>query len=187
MSIANSRDLDELCYPFIHETSWLCDYELLTDELCAQIGAVLAALPNEWDDLRQDLEQLQPLVLHANGSIRGRLALKEADLVWLKSRLQHYRQQLVVPPQGFVLPRGSAPVPQLHIVRSNCKKAIRALVRVSEEGREVADILPRFLNLFCNFSFTLTLVINQRRGEAETAFVSLSYGPVKPVSGQVSG
>jgi len=49
----------------------------------------------------------------------------------------------------------------------------------------VTDILPRFLNLLCNFSFTLTLVINQRRGEAETAFASLSYGPVKPASGQV--
>jgi len=51
MSIANSRDLDELCYPFIHETSWLCDYELLTDELCAQIGAVLSALPVTYEDI----------------------------------------------------------------------------------------------------------------------------------------
>jgi len=183
MRLSNSRDPDELCYPFIHETSWLCDYELLTDELCAQIGAVLAVWPDEWDDLREDLERLQPLVFHANGSIRGRMALQESDLCWLKSRLQHYRHQLVSSPQGFVLPRGSAPVPQLHAVRSNCKKAIRALVRVSEEGREVADILPRFLNILCNFSFTLTLVVNQRRGEAETEFVSLSYGPLKPGAG----
>lgn len=179
MSIANSRDPDELCYPFIHETSWLCDYELLTDELCAQVGAVLAELPEDAEDLRQDLEQLQPLVFHANGSIRGRLALSEADISWLKSRLHHYRQELGEPQKGFVLPRGQAPVPQLHGVRSNCKKAIRALVRVAEEGREVPEVLPRFLNLLCNFSFTLTLVINRRRGVEEVAFISRSYGPVR--------
>ncbi len=177
MSITNSRDLDELCYPFIHEASWLCDYELLTDELCAQIGAVLAALPADSADIRQDLERLQPLVFHANGSIRGRMALDEADLVWLKARLQHYRSLLPSPPAGFVLPRGSDPVPQLHMARSNCKKAIRALVRVDQEGRTVPDILPRFLNLLCNVCFTLTLVINHRRGLDETAFGSLSYGP----------
>jgi ATP:cob(I)alamin adenosyltransferase len=176
MSIANSRDLDELCYPFIHETSWLCDYELLTDELCAQIGAVLSALPVTCEDIYTDLERLQPLIFHANGSIRGRMALTEQDLVWLKSRLHHYRQQLRVPPRGFVLPRGTAPVPQLHAARSNCKKAIRALVRVSEEGRAVPDILPRFLNLLCNVCFTLTLVINQREGVTEIEFVSSSYG-----------
>jgi len=176
MSIANSRDMDELCYPFIHEHSWLCDYELLTDELCALIGSVMSVLPEDSHDVRQDLEQLQPLVFHANGSIRGKLALREIDLEWLKTRLHHYRQQLVSPPKGFVLPRGSAPVPQLHVVRSNCKKAIRALVRVEEEGRTIEDILPRFLNLLCNFSFTLTLFFNQQQNESETEFISQSYG-----------
>lgn len=179
MSLSSSRDLDELCYPFIHETSWLCDYELLTDELCAQVGAILAALPADAGDIGQDLERIQPLVFHANGSIRGRMALSEADLIWLKARLRHYRNQLLSLPESFVLPRGSAPVPQLHMARSNCKKAIRALVRVDQEGRDVPDILPRFLNLLCNVCFTLTLVINQRRGEDETPFVSLSYGPRK--------
>jgi len=182
VSITNSKDLDELCYPFIHERSWLCDYELLTDELCAQVGAVLAELPEEAEDLRQDLEQIQPRIFHANGSIRGRLALSEADISWLKSRLHHYRRELGESQKGFVLPRGRAPVPQLHAMRSNCKKAIRALVRVAEEGRPVPEVLPRFLNLLCNFSFTLTLVINRRRGVEEVAFVSRSYGLAKPRS-----
>lgn len=171
-----SRDLDELCYPFIDEPGWLCDYEVLTDELCAQLGAALAALPAGAADLRADLERLQPLVWHANGSVRGRLALSEADLDWLKTRLRYYRAQLDPPPTGFVLPRGEAPVAQLQAARSGCKKALRALLRVEQEGRPVAAILPRFLNLLCNVCFTLTLVINQRRGVAETPFVSRSYG-----------
>jgi hypothetical protein len=31
-------------------------------------------------------------------------------------------------------------------------------------------------NLMCNFFFVLTLVVNQRRGFAETYFTSKSYG-----------
>lgn len=181
MSIQNSRDTDELCYPFIHENSWLCDYELLTDELCAQIGAVLAALPDDATDIAVDLEHLQPLVFHANGSVRGRLALEESDLAWIKARLCHYRELLTVAPKGFVLPRGAAPVPQLHAARSNCKKAIRALVRVEAEGRRIPAIVPRFLNVLCNLCFTLTLLVNQRRGKVETRFVSKSYGPVRDI------
>ena len=35
---------DELCccYPFIYETSSLCDFEVITDELCGHIGAAFS-------------------------------------------------------------------------------------------------------------------------------------------------
>jgi len=176
MPIKPSRDLDEVCYPFIHESSWLCDFESTTDELCGHVGAILAELPAEMDDLWQDLAHLQPLVFHVNGSIRGRLAIEEADLTWLKTRLHHYQAEVSERLKGFVLPRGAAPVAQLHLARSTCKKAIRCLVRVDAEGRAVPERLPRMLNLMCNFFFVLTLVINQRRGMAETPFISKSYG-----------
>jgi hypothetical protein len=47
---------------------------------------------------------------------------------------------------------------------------------VEQEGKTVPMELPRLCNLMCNFFFTLTLVINQRRGFVETPFVSKSYG-----------
>lgn len=176
MALKPGKNLDELCYPFIYETAYLCDYEVVTDELCGHIGAVLADLPDEMADLRADLEQLQPLAFHLNGSVRGRLAIDETHIAWLTQRLAHYRAEVAERLTGFVLPRGAAPVPQLHLARSAAKKAIRALVRVDEEGREVPMLLPRLLNLMCNFCFTLTLVINQRRGMAEVPFKSESYG-----------
>lgn len=169
------KDLDELCYPYIYEPSWLCDYEVLTDELCALVGTILAALPADYVDLNADLEQLQPLLFHANGSVRGRLALSDADLAWVHARLDHYRAELRDVAPGFVLPRGAAPVPQLHQARSGCKKAIRALVRVEQEGIAIPDLIPRFLNLLCNLFFVLTRVVNRRRGLTEPAFISLSY------------
>ncbi len=43
----SSRHYGELCYPFIHETSTLCDFEMVTDELCTLIGMALSAMPPE--------------------------------------------------------------------------------------------------------------------------------------------
>lgn len=172
----SGRNLDELCYPFIYETSYLCDFEVSTDELCGHIGAVLSLLPPEFADIANDLEQLQPLAFHINGSLRGRLAVEEADIAWLQTRLNHYRAEVADRLHGFVLPRGQQPVPHLHLARSAAKKAVRLMVRVEQEGREIPMVLPRLCNMLCNFFFVLTLVINQRRGDVETSFISKSYG-----------
>ncbi|MDR3005972.1 MAG: hypothetical protein LBV14_17280 [Acidovorax sp.] len=175
-----SRILDEVCYPFICETSYLCDFEVSTDELCALIGSALDATPTEYADLLADLDRLQPLAFHINGSIRGKLAVEESDLDWLKDRLGYYRAQAGERLHAFVLPRGSAPVPQLHQCRSAAKKAIRCMVRVEQEGREVPAVLPRACNLLCNLFFAMTLAVNQRRGVVEVAFESKSYSVRKP-------
>lgn len=174
MTLKLSKNRDEICYPFIQGASVLCDFEVVTDELCGHIGEIIDLTP--FDDLHADLEQLQPLAFHVNGSIRGRLAVEEADLAWLQSRLSHYQVEVSERLRGFVLPRGSAPVAQLHHARSCAKKAIRAMVRVDQEGIEVPLILPRMCNMMVNFFFVLTLVINQRRGIDEVLFVSKSYG-----------
>lgn len=175
MPIKPSKNLDEICYPFIHETSYLCDYEVLTDELATLIGMALSALPDEMIQVIDDLDKLQPLAFHANGSIRGRLALTEQDLDWLKVRLNHYKSLIHDPIQGFVLPRGTAGVSYLHQARSVSKKAIRALVRIDQDGIQVPDLLPRFLNICCNFFFVLTQLLNQQAQVKEPRFISLSY------------
>ena len=176
MGLKLSKNFNEVCYPFIYEQSHLCDFEVITDELCGHIGAAISTHSAGIEDLIQDLEHIQPLAFHINGSVRGRLAVGEADLLWVQQRLDHYRAEVGERVNDFVLPRGAAPVAQLHLARSACKKAIRALVRVDQEGIEVPMIVPRLCNLLCNFFFILTLVINQRRGLQEVGFVSKSYG-----------
>ncbi len=176
MTLKKSNNRDELCYPFIYESSYLCDFEVATDELCSHIGGIITLVPSEHEDIATDLDQLQPLIYHLNGSIRGRLAIGEADLQWLLARYHHYQQETAGTIDGFVLPRGPLPSPQLHLARSAAKKAIRLMVRVDEEGVEVPDILHRFCNLLCNFFFVLALTINQRQSVTERSFVSESYG-----------
>lgn len=176
MTLQRGDHIDELCYPFIYEGSWLCDYEVATDELCSHIGVILALLPDGFPEVAADLERLQPLVWHLNGSIRGRLAIEEQELLWLLGRYRHYKAALGKGVKGFVLPRGPVPVPQLHLARSAAKKAIRLMVRLDQEGIAVPDILHRLCNVMCNFFFVLTLYINRQRGVEEIPFLSKSYG-----------
>ncbi len=175
-----SQNWDEVCYPFIHESASLCDFEVITDELCGNIGAAVSLTPSDCADIRDDLATLQPLAFHLNGSLRGRLAIREADLDWAKERLAHYRQLNPEPIDQFVLPRGDWPVPFLNLSRSGAKKAIRAMVRVEQEGQTIPDVLPRFCNILCNLFFAMIGVINQRRGLDEVTFISKSYGAKTP-------
>lgn len=172
-----SKNWDEVCYPFIHQTDYLCDFEVVTDEWCTLIGMAYSATEGDAQlaDLAADLAHLQPLAFHVNGSIRGKLAIEESDVQWVLDRMQYYRRELGELEHSFVLPRGTAPVPQLHQARSSAKKAIRAMVRVEQEGREVPDVLPRICNALCNLFFLMTLVCNLRRGVQEVPFVSKSY------------
>lgn len=94
---------------------------------------------------------------------------------WVVQRLRHYQDELGERQHTFILPRGTVPVPQLHLARSCAKKAIRALVRVEQEGHAIPDVLPRICNAMCNLFFLMTLVVNRRRGLDEVPFTSKSY------------
>jgi cob(I)alamin adenosyltransferase len=185
--MTSEKDRSKLCccYSFINDPGWLTDYEVLTDELSAQLGMAFSAAQVDaaLGDLLPDLDRLQALALHTNGSIRGKPAVTETDLDWLHARYGHFRQEIETHEperlKSFVLPRGLAPVPELHQARSTAKKALRCLVRMEEEEKEkprkIPTEIPRFLNLVCNFCFLLTVLVNQRRGVAEPRFVSRSY------------
>jgi cob(I)alamin adenosyltransferase len=171
-----SKNIDEVCYPFIYEESLKCDYEIHTDGMCRQLGGILSLMPADLPELTAELEHLQPLIYHLNGSIRGKCALTEADLIWLRERYAAHRDAVADCLSGFILPRGHAPVPELNAASSSAKVAIRLMVRMhASEGVEIPEVLHRFCNVLCNYYFTLTLVINRARGEKEIPFESGSY------------
>ena len=47
MPLKYSGNIRELCYPFIYEESALCDYEILTDELCTLVGCAITELESD--------------------------------------------------------------------------------------------------------------------------------------------
>ena len=171
------RDKRELCYPFIFETQFQCDYEIATDELCCQVGAVLAHLPlaEGTREMVADLGALQRLIYNLNGSVRGKLGIFEEDLAWLKTRYDHYNEASRGRVTGFVLPRGPQPIPTLHLCRCGSKKVVRLLLRLEESGVRFDPILYRFANLLANFFFVLTVFLKQLWQVEEVLYVSINY------------
>ncbi|AUC84033.1 cobalamin adenosyltransferase [Polaribacter sp. ALD11] len=177
--------IDELCYPFIYEESTLCDYEIITDQLTRLVGWVIDELrelrleyPNskELKKLEEELNWLLPLCYHLNGSIRGKLAISEEDHLQLLNYYRAMKKEVDNLIHGFVLPGGRSPVGVLNQCSSLSKKAIRLMVIIhNKENKEVANILPKFANLLCNYFFTATILINKVTGFVETPFVSKSY------------
>ncbi|MBU2863424.1 cobalamin adenosyltransferase [Reinekea forsetii] len=170
-----SGDIDELCYPFIYEQSSVCDFEILTDELCTLVGLAGCACDEASQDIAEDLFALQPKIFDLNGSIRGKCAITEADIDQLKDRYHHFLSLLTGEKKVFVLPRGRGACIQLHQARSVSKKAIRMLVKAEQEGQTLPDTLHRYANLLTNYFFALTLVINERGGVIEPEYTSNNY------------
>lgn len=173
MVLKFSGDIDELAYPFIFEDSPLCDFEILTDELCTYIGLVISQLDH--GEMQQSLIWLQPRIFHLNGSVRGKCGIFESDISKLKADYHYFRDQVTDSNKRFVLPRGVGAVVQLHQCRSLAKKVVRQLVRVDASAKKVPPILPRFSNLLVNYLFALTRVLNQQAGIEEPEYISINY------------
>lgn len=157
----------------------LVDYEIRTDSLTTRIGAVLPTLVE--DDkgriVLEDLQIIQPLAYHVNGSVRGKMAITLDDLNWLSERYDFYVSHVEDVIQQFLLPQGIESAVRLHICRSEAKKSYRALHKVSEE-RDVPEILFDFLGLLANVFFVMAVYMNKQHAYNEIPFISKSY-PVK--------
>lgn len=175
MSFRKTRNKKEICYPFIYESALTCDYEIHTDELCSLVGMVLAQLPKGFEDVRADLDKLQPMIYHLNGSVRGKNGIFEADLTWLHERYDHYHGLSKGRVTRFVLPRGPVGVMVLHQCRTGAKKTARLLHRLDESGITFEPTLPRFANLLANFFFVLTVYIKMKLDVEEIDYISINY------------
>lgn len=159
------------CYPFIDETSPLCDYEIETDRLCSQMGLAVALLPVD-SVLSAQLVRLQELVYHANGSVRGKMALEEADLLWLHGECE---RPSVRRRGEFVLPAGCAAGAALHVARCQGKSVTRLLYKMRQQGIAVPERVIEFANLVANVLFFWALDVNAEQGFSEIVFISKSY------------
>lgn len=166
------KDMRYLCYPYMREEASTVDFEIQTDSLAVRIGQ--AANLVKLVEVKAELLELTEMAYHLNGSVRGDLAITEEDLKrlsWLYDRYVAETKELIT---QFVLPQGSEAATALHVARSEAKKSVRALHKVSLE-KDLPDLLFDYTHLLANVMFVMAVYVNKQLGVEEIVFVSKSY------------
>lgn len=113
------------------------------------LGALLAAANPERAKKKHTLPELSP----------GRVAELEAWIDELDSELK--------PLDAFILPGGSLLGAQLHVARTVCRRAERAITPLLAERPEFGDVLLPFINRLSDLLFTLARSVNNHAGTEE--------------------
>lgn len=157
------------------EKSCKVDYEVLSDALTVSIGLVIPHLTNDYEQvLVDDLRHLQHLAYHANGSVRGMLAITEEDVNWLSDRYDFYCEQVGDKMKQFVIPQGCLAALHLHEVRNDAKIVYRALHHAHKEA-PVNELLFKFTGLLSNVACAMAFYVNQLNDVDEIPFQTKSY------------
>lgn len=142
------------------------------DELNAWLGLVIANLND--DDVAPKLRQVQR-DLFAIGSrladpshrIAGRVTkavISDEDIARLEGWIDGFDAELATL-RRFILAGGSAAGASLHVARTVCRRAERAMVALGEQAFE--NELLRYVNRLSDLLFTMARAVNQRAGMPE--------------------
>ncbi|MGH7476053.1 MAG: cob(I)yrinic acid a,c-diamide adenosyltransferase [Longimicrobiales bacterium] len=148
------------------------------DELNACIGCAVAASDDH--GLRERLEQVQAELFVVGAQLatpaaaqRGRRPdlpeLNEGAIVQLEAWIDMAEAELA-PLRHFILPGGSASGAALHLARTVCRRAERAVSRLAEKEPVGPEILG-YLNRLSDLLFVLARVANRRAGAAEQTWI----------------
>ncbi len=101
----------------------------------------------------------------ANGKPRLPLVISEKDIEELEKWMDEMEEQLE-PLQFFILPCGGKAATSLHVARTVCRRAERALVFLNET-EEVRPELIKYLNRLSDYLFVLARYVSKLNNEEE--------------------
>jgi cob(I)alamin adenosyltransferase len=147
------------------------------DELNSAIGVARAAAPTDlFDPL---LESIQRDLFSLGGHLatpnpeKVRKALEKAELssdrVALFERTIDDADKELPALKAFVLPAGTSKAAALHLARTICRRAERAVVGLSRE-EEVPELFLIYLNRLSDLLFTLARLANHRDGKGDVTW-----------------
>ncbi|MFC4276031.1 cob(I)yrinic acid a,c-diamide adenosyltransferase [Achromobacter aloeverae] len=141
------------------------------DELNSTLGLVLAE-PLADARLAADLRRVQHCLfdLGAELSIPGYVAVQEAHAQELDDCLKHYNATLA-PLQEFILPGGTRTAALLHVARTICRRAERAVVALGRT-QTVRPPLRQYLNRLSDLLFVAARHVNQDAGTGDLLWKS---------------
>jgi cob(I)alamin adenosyltransferase len=147
------------------------------DELNSAIGLARATGPVDW--FEPLLENIQRDLFAIGGQLASpdpdkvRAALEKAQLTdqritVMEDAIDQADQELA-PLKAFLLPGGSPKAATLHLARTVCRRAERAVVALSHHA-EVPPVFLIYLNRLSDLLFTLARVANHREGRHDSTW-----------------
>lgn len=147
------------------------------DELNSTIGLVRATGPVAFHD--ELLASVQRDLFSIGGHLatpdpaKVRAALAKANLA--AERIGEFERAMdeadtVLPPlRAFVLPAGTPKAAALHLARTTCRRAERAVVALAQQ-EEVPPLFLAYLNRLSDLLFTLARLANHEAGVADVTW-----------------
>jgi len=134
------------------------------DELNSQLGLLLCEdLP---DGVREELLAIQHDLFDLGGElcIPGYSVIADAQVAQLDALLEKHIADLP-PLKEFILPGGSRAAAQMHVCRTVCRRAERAVVTLAQSEAAAVNPQPRqYLNRLSDLCFVLARVLNRHAG-----------------------
>lgn len=141
------------------------------DELIAWIGLIRVHEQNVGH--REILIYIQDQLMRCAAALaydstneKSREILPESDCTFVLEKEIDKMEELLPGLKNFILPGGSVLVSYCHIARCVCRRAERAVLRLSET-EESPEIVTRFLNRLSDFMFVLSRKISLDLGNEE--------------------
>ena len=162
------------------------------DELNAALGFALALDPGAelglegLRDVQEDLLVLgarlaaaDPERARSRGSIP---TLRPERTVALEAWIDALDEELD-PLDAFVLPGGGPAGAQLHVARTICRRAERAITALLSEQPDLSEAVIPYVNRLSDLLFTLARAVNARSGRPEDRWLPMRERPVDRPTG----
>lgn len=128
----------------------------------ADLDVRLSRIQNDLFDLGADL--CVPERAGATAAPKSRLRVIPEQVARLESEIDELNKDLS-PLRSFVLPGGTPAAAALHVARTVCRRAERAIVRLAAEPDEmVGGPTIEYVNRLSDFLFVASRFVNQRGG-----------------------
>ena len=142
------------------------------DELNAALGVAIAQEPGDFElaalqTIQRDLFAIGAEL--ATPDAAKQRATVTTNQVEALERLIDAHEATLTPLKNFILPGGTPKAAALHVARTTCRRAERAVVALARD-QQVNPLIIHYLNRLSDLLFVLARAVNKRAGRADIAW-----------------
>ena len=134
------------------------------DELNSWVGYIISQLPQENQEIKEELEALQHLLFDAGTDLSTPIEaqrpfkLQKESVHWLEQRIDFYTAQSP-DIDRFILPGGTPAASMVHVARTIARRAERIIVRLNWTAKINEEVLI-FTNRLSDYFYALARSLN---------------------------